>query len=682
MDDEETAALLVAEDVPAGGALVAELSERTRGWALGAAVAARMMARAPSPEAVMADLDDVLDELIDRAAWSWLPAVGREIVLRTSVADEVSSDLARAVLRLDGPLPTDWVVHSRGFVQIGPGGSLHPHPLLRRCALRRLDRDWPAMARDARRTAAAWFVDHGERSVGVDLAARGGDRHWVAALLIDSLVVPSILLGATELPGSDLRGELGAGEPLLAAAVDAAAGRVAEADEELARAGAQPVRPGLVGGGLPRRLSEALVRMAIARHRVQPEAGLRLVAEGRRLSTQLSRAHRQLAPELSALLDAYEGAFLMFAGELDRAVAVVEPATRAISASVAGQVATTECAGLLACLEALRGNLTSAARHAAAVLTSRPADGDEPGVGYAQLAAAWVHLERRELNEARQRLVHAARTADQVREPWLAAMRKLAEARVATAGAEPDLALRRLSAMGRSAPVSAPGWLGDRRAVDLAEAHLAAGQPRRALAALTPEPARTLVEARAMAAAARRAIGDRRGARALLSAAEPRLPDAPLPAVVQVLSLQAQLAAEGADNERAAALARRALRTAGREELRTALSIGSPWLSAYVERHPDLLRLHGDLVAPLDGSRPPRQVTEGAAAGGIAPEPLTNRELQVLCRLGQLATTSEIAADLFVSANTVKTHVKSLFLKLAVNRRADAVRRGRELGLC
>jgi LuxR family maltose regulon positive regulatory protein len=35
-----------------------------------------------------------------------------------------------------------------------------------------------------------------------------------------------------------------------------------------------------------------------------------------------------------------------------------------------------------------------------------------------------------------------------------------------------------------------------------------------------------------------------------------------------------------------------------------------------------------------------------------------------------------------VSANTVKTHIKSLFLKLAVNRRADAVRRGRRLALC
>ena len=63
-------------------------------------------------------------------------------------------------------------------------------------------------------------------------------------------------------------------------------------------------------------------------------------------------------------------------------------------------------------------------------------------------------------------------------------------------------------------------------------------------------------------------------------------------------------------------------------------------------------------------------------------EPLTERELQVLERLAQFLTTDEIAADLYVSANTVKTHIKSLFLKLSVNRRSDAVRRGRRLGLC
>jgi LuxR family maltose regulon positive regulatory protein len=46
-----------------------------------------------------------------------------------------------------------------------------------------------------------------------------------------------------------------------------------------------------------------------------------------------------------------------------------------------------------------------------------------------------------------------------------------------------------------------------------------------------------------------------------------------------------------------------------------------------------------------------------------------------------MMSTEQIAADLFVSVNTVKTHTKSVYRKLAVNRRHDAVQRARELGL-
>jgi LuxR family maltose regulon positive regulatory protein len=41
----------------------------------------------------------------------------------------------------------------------------------------------------------------------------------------------------------------------------------------------------------------------------------------------------------------------------------------------------------------------------------------------------------------------------------------------------------------------------------------------------------------------------------------------------------------------------------------------------------------------------------------------------------------EIASELFVSVNTVKTHLKSIYRKLDVMDRRDAVRRGRELEL-
>ena len=62
-------------------------------------------------------------------------------------------------------------------------------------------------------------------------------------------------------------------------------------------------------------------------------------------------------------------------------------------------------------------------------------------------------------------------------------------------------------------------------------------------------------------------------------------------------------------------------------------------------------------------------------------QPLTEREREVLVYLDQLLPTEEIAAHMFVSVNTVKTHVRAILRKLAAERRNEAVRRARELGL-
>lgn len=60
-------------------------------------------------------------------------------------------------------------------------------------------------------------------------------------------------------------------------------------------------------------------------------------------------------------------------------------------------------------------------------------------------------------------------------------------------------------------------------------------------------------------------------------------------------------------------------------------------------------------------------------------EPLSEREQEVLERLAQMMSRDEIAADLHLSVNTVKTHLKSVYRKLAATRRGEAVRRARDL---
>jgi LuxR family maltose regulon positive regulatory protein len=61
--------------------------------------------------------------------------------------------------------------------------------------------------------------------------------------------------------------------------------------------------------------------------------------------------------------------------------------------------------------------------------------------------------------------------------------------------------------------------------------------------------------------------------------------------------------------------------------------------------------------------------------------PLTERELVVLRLLPTRLSTREIARELDVSANTVRSQVQAIYRKLQVNRRAQAVTKARQLGL-
>jgi DNA-binding CsgD family transcriptional regulator len=60
---------------------------------------------------------------------------------------------------------------------------------------------------------------------------------------------------------------------------------------------------------------------------------------------------------------------------------------------------------------------------------------------------------------------------------------------------------------------------------------------------------------------------------------------------------------------------------------------------------------------------------------------LTPREHEILGLIAEGLSNREIGERLFVSENTVKTHSSRLFEKLQVNRRVQAVQRGKELGL-
>ena len=84
----------------------------------------------------------------------------------------------------------------------------------------------------------------------------------------------------------------------------------------------------------------------------------------------------------------------------------------------------------------------------------------------------------------------------------------------------------------------------------------------------------------------------------------------------------------------------------------------------------------------MGGGQPP--MTRGGLEGIVPPritEQLTGSETRVLRYLPTHLTTREIAAELFLSVNTVGTHRRRLYAKLGVHSRQEAVNRARVLGL-
>jgi LuxR family maltose regulon positive regulatory protein len=90
---------------------------------------------------------------------------------------------------------------------------------------------------------------------------------------------------------------------------------------------------------------------------------------------------------------------------------------------------------------------------------------------------------------------------------------------------------------------------------------------------------------------------------------------------------------------------------------------------------------HAALIAEILDVIGGRGRAAQAAAPRIPLEPLSQSEIRVLRYLPTNLSAPEIANELSVSTNTVKTHIHHLYAKLGTHRRAQAVARARDLGL-
>jgi DNA-binding NarL/FixJ family response regulator len=86
------------------------------------------------------------------------------------------------------------------------------------------------------------------------------------------------------------------------------------------------------------------------------------------------------------------------------------------------------------------------------------------------------------------------------------------------------------------------------------------------------------------------------------------------------------------------------------------------------------------LLQPVVARKLVERFGELARQGGLV-EPLTEREIDVLRSVASGQRNKEIAFELGLSESTIKTHLASIFGKLSVTTRTEAVARGRELGI-
>jgi LuxR family maltose regulon positive regulatory protein len=131
----------------------------------------------------------------------------------------------------------------------------------------------------------------------------------------------------------------------------------------------------------------------------------------------------------------------------------------------------------------------------------------------------------------------------------------------------------------------------------------------------------------------------------------------------------------------AAGLLGRALHTARSQGFLNTVITTAPQVTSYVVEHAAHLRSDPFIEQLVAAALEVRATQPGSAPSGrVLAEPLTAAEHRILTLL-PTSTYPQIADTLFISRNTVKTHLRSIYQKLGVASRSDALERAVDLRL-
>ena len=643
----EVRSLLVAHGVESSMSTATALMRRTEGWVAGirfGALALQGSAPQVSPEECLGSwlgprgslVADYLEaEVLADLTWS-----EQELLARISLFDEVTPELAREVSgRRDAQAAMSALARRTGCLcsATGSSGGYRLHPLLKEVLTARLDAREPGRVPALRRRAAAWLASEGRLPEAIAQAAAVDDVQLAAEAVIDSAWAGALLFptpagrAAAQTFTADLDDDPTGRVAVVRAAAHVGMGQLAQARELVAVAERRTDPDD----------AAALLVIAVARTRLElanGDAGAALTAV-RTARAALDcvpipdRANRRL---MTALIALDEGRARLYIGDFAGGCSALSDAL--VDCAEAEMVAPhLDCLALMALAETSRGRLRRGQElihrmeRLASAYDVRPLD--RPVA--ATLAQGWAALDRQDLAGAHSCVMSTLRVGGLSSDPLLGPVSVLLRARLLRDEGDAAAARRLLAECPHG-----PEWI-----VSLADA-----------------------EGRALGLAEASGSRDRASARHLSSVSRQ----------VEGLVSQAQRRNAFGDHGAARADLLHAVTLAEPEGIRRPFRHADPDFLSVMAGDPTLA-VHGGWLRPASHSSaaPPSPRPTSVAMLGQ----LTSRETEVLKHLAELLTTDEIAATMFISVNTVRSHVRSIIRKLSVNRRNEAIRRARELSL-
>jgi LuxR family maltose regulon positive regulatory protein len=661
------------------------LAARTEGWAVGVQLSAMRMEGAEYPADFVSELaldPGSIGEYLVNEVLSHQPEAQRRLLVETSFLDEVTGPLADVVTGMTGcaDMLADLARDNSFVIPLDAAQTRYRYhqlfaEILRYLLQRRMHQDVGRL----QRRAAAWYERSGDPGNAVYWAVRLGDRPRVARLLAQGGFVHAFV-HRQDLSGLGLRDLLPLRLPEGAGPAEAAVFAVARAAIEtvFADAGAAAleleripaVKSGEAQVDADLVVTSDLVELALG----QKTCDLHAVdAAANRLLGRSGDTPAPRTPGLrAAVLLAQASTYLWHGRHEDVGSLLDEALAEAGRDGLPGLEL--EALSMMAFVDSYWSRMKRAdemARRAHAV--SKQKGLAAPAV--LELAAALRSMIAGDL-DGRARTLRRILLPDVVgSDPGFAVAFVLGQASVLLACGQVNAARIMLHEVGRHVPPV----LAVQRDVMLADIDTSLGRPHAALRLLcgyrdTDFAALTAVPC----ARAHLALKDLRSAEdCVRSALATDSPQVGRFTLVEALLCGAQIAQQSEDPGRALEMLIRAIEI-GRGEIVLPFTRLQDVFAGLLAQHPAVA---AQWPVSRTGPYPETAVESAPMLLARLPDPLTLREQTILRFLATSMSTVEIADELCLSVNTVKTHLAAIYRKLPASRRRDAVLRARQLEL-